>query len=353
MSQTSRPPATAAMQGAGFYNRNSALQGANLSSALPLLEEAAATVAIDSDRPIVIVDYGASQGRNSMLPMRIAIERLRARMATRPIEVIHTDLPTNDFQALFTLLADDPASYLAGHEAVFPSAIGRSYFAPIVPPGRVDLGWSSNALHWLSRNPIDVPDHGWAVFSRSTEAREAVDQQLAEDWSDFLQARATEFHLGAKLVCQFMGRGPTSHGFEWMAGCFWQSLIELQDEGLLTADELLRMTCPSAGRSIEQIEAPFVDGTYAGFMIRNLSRVESPDPFWDAYTQSGDAGQLGRSWSLLMRAANGPNFAAGLDPARDPDAFLDALTTRVAARVAADPQRNRSYNLLIMLEKVA
>jgi len=352
MTERSRSETTA-MQGAGFYNRNSALQAANLNSALPLLEEAAGSTAIDGEEPLVIVDYGASQGRNSLLPMRTAIDILRRRAPDpRPIEVIHTDLPANDFQALFTLLAEDPSSYLAGRRNVFPSAIGRSYFGPILPPGRVDLGWSSNALHWLSRNPVDVPDHGWAVFSGSEEAREAVDRQLVDDWSNFLHARSTELRLGARLVCQFMGRGPSSHGFEWMAGCFWQSLRDMQADGLLSADELLRMTCPSAGRSIEQIEAPFENGVCAGLALRHLSIVEAPDPFWDAFRRSGDALQLGRSWALMMRAANGPNFAAGLAGGRDPDAFLDTLTERVAARVAADPQRSRSYNLLIVLEKV-
>src|SRR3546814_13507731 len=41
---------TAAMQGGGFYNRNSTLQAANLTSALPLLEDAARSIAVDGDR---------------------------------------------------------------------------------------------------------------------------------------------------------------------------------------------------------------------------------------------------------------------------------------------------------------
>src|SRR3546814_11648619 len=87
----------------------------------------------------------------------------------------------------------------------------------MLPPSRVDLGWSSNALHWLSRNPTDVADHGWAIFSASDTAREAVEQQLADDWRHFLLARSSELREGAKLVFQFMGRGPDTHGFEWMA----------------------------------------------------------------------------------------------------------------------------------------
>jgi hypothetical protein len=345
---------TAAMQGGGFYNRNSSLQAANLTSALPLLEEAARTILLDGAGRLVIADYGSSEGRNSMRPMRAAIDVLRARTdAARPIEVIHTDLPSNDFTSLFTILSDDPTSYLSGQENVFAAAVGRSYFDAILPPESVDLGWSSNALHWLSRNPIDVADHGWAIFSASKEAHEKLDALLADDWRRFLLARSSEMRQGAQLVCQFMGRGQEKPGFEWMAGAFWQTFKEMGDEGKLSSDELLHMTCPSSGRSVEQIEAPFSGGVFAGLSLDHLQVVRAPDPFWDIYEKTGDAQQLGRTWANLMRAANGPNFAAALKPERDRDAIFDELTERLAARIAAAPQRSESYNLMLVLRKTS
>jgi len=89
---------TAAMQGGGFYNRNSGLQAANVASALQLFEDAARGIPIEGAGPLVIVDYGSSQGRNSMRPIGVALDVFRERVgAGRPIEVIHTDLPSNDF----------------------------------------------------------------------------------------------------------------------------------------------------------------------------------------------------------------------------------------------------------------
>src|SRR3546814_19651737 len=61
---------------------------------------------------------------------------------------------------------------------------------------------------------------------------------LADDWRHFLLARSSELREGAKLVCQFMGRGPDTHGFEWMANAFWESLAEMGREGLLSPKEL-------------------------------------------------------------------------------------------------------------------
>lgn len=342
----------AAMAGSGLYNRHSGLQHANLQSALPLFEEAARVVGREVHGPVTIADYGASQGRNSMGPMASAIDLLRVEQADRPVSVVHTDLPSNDFASLFTLLADDPASYLAGRDGVYPLAVGRSYFDAILPPGSVDLGWSSNALHWMSRSPVEVQDHGWAVFSRSEEARSAVDAVLADDWLRFLTARNAELRPGGRLVCQFMGRGDDSHGFEWMAGHFWQSIVALKERGQLTDEETLRMTAPSAGRSLEQLAAPFEAGLASDLQLEHLSRFEAPDPYWDEFQRTGDADRLGANWANMMRAANGPNFVAALDPAREREPLLDELTAILAGRIANDPQRSRSWNVLIAVRKV-
>ena len=67
---------------------------------LPLLKQAAQSVLLDdSDLPIVIADYGSSQGKNSLRPMKAAISALRQRVPLdRAISVVHTDLPGNDFR---------------------------------------------------------------------------------------------------------------------------------------------------------------------------------------------------------------------------------------------------------------
>ena len=110
-----------------------------------------------------------------MAPMRIAIAALRAKSAAgRTVEVIHTDLPSNDFASLFQALGEEPDSYMKGATGVFPSAVGRSYFEPIIAPGTVHLGWNSWTLQWLSNKPIEVSDHILAGLSESETAREAA-----------------------------------------------------------------------------------------------------------------------------------------------------------------------------------
>jgi hypothetical protein len=68
------------LKGKGFYNKNAAIPASGGALALPLLEEAARLILLDDgDRPIVVADYGSSEGKNSLAPMRAAIAVLRAR----------------------------------------------------------------------------------------------------------------------------------------------------------------------------------------------------------------------------------------------------------------------------------
>jgi hypothetical protein len=131
--------------GTATYTSSSRLQAAGLAPAVALFEQAAAAVPLPNPpHPVVIADYGASTEHNSLLPVSAAIATLRRR--TRPehaILVTHTDLPSNDFTALFNTLADDPDSYLHKDAASFASAIGRSFYAQILPSNSVTLGWTS------------------------------------------------------------------------------------------------------------------------------------------------------------------------------------------------------------------
>src|SRR4029077_1287966 len=120
--------ATGLMQGGGFYYRHGCVQAAGVTAALPALARAAAAVPIEL--PLIVADYGSSQGRNSLRPMQVAIEGLRARASNVPITVIHIDQPGNDFSSLFALLNSSPDSYLQLHAETYAAAIGRSFFYP-------------------------------------------------------------------------------------------------------------------------------------------------------------------------------------------------------------------------------
>jgi AraC-like DNA-binding protein len=139
------------MEGGGSYNRHARVPAGGGNLALPFLERAAKQITLDgSGQPIIIADYGASQGKNSLAPMRAAIMALRARIGPdRPIFVVHIDQAANDFNTLFDVLHHDPERYCVDDPNIFPSAIGRSFYQSVFPREYVHLGWSSYAAVWL------------------------------------------------------------------------------------------------------------------------------------------------------------------------------------------------------------
>jgi acyl-CoA synthetase (AMP-forming)/AMP-acid ligase II len=81
--------AHAVMEGGGSYNAHAKSQATGGMLGLPFLEQAVREMTIpEKNETILIADYGSSQGKNSLTPMRVAIRALRARVgADRPISV--------------------------------------------------------------------------------------------------------------------------------------------------------------------------------------------------------------------------------------------------------------------------
>lgn len=345
--------AIAAMEGHGFYNRNSSMQAAGNATALALWEKAAQSVDLGKET-LVIVDYGSSQGLNSIEPISTAIRVLRVRTGDeRMVEVIHTDLPSNDFASLFTTLNEDPGSYMVGTSGIFPSAIGRTYFEPLMPPGRVHLGWNSWTIQWMSRNPVDAPDHVFAVRSRVPEIRAAVSEQQARDWRHFLELRSRELRPGGRLLSLFPARQPDRMGFEWLMGELWEAVCDMRRDGLFSDHEILRITVPTAPRRMADIQAPFSeDGHFAGLEIEHAEILEGPDVHWGDFERTGDAANLALCWTGMMRAFSGPTIMNSIDPVRNRAELVDDLFGRFANRLAANPQRHEHFIAVVLLHKV-
>jgi hypothetical protein len=144
---------SAAMEGRGSYNRHSLIPSGGGALALPHLERAIAEAPLEPiDQPVVIADYGSSQGLNSLGPMRLAIESVRRQSSgERPILIYHIDQPSNDFNSLFELLDTSPDRYSLNDPCIFPCAVGRSFYENVLPANSVHVGWSSYAAMWITR----------------------------------------------------------------------------------------------------------------------------------------------------------------------------------------------------------
>jgi|HubBroStandDraft_1064217.scaffolds.fasta_scaffold00898_11 long-chain acyl-CoA synthetase len=333
----------AVMEGGGAYNRCATFQAAGARLATPFLEKAAREIPLDkADLPIVIADYGSSQGKNSLAPIRIAIGNLRARLGPhRPISVFHVDQPANDFNTLFEVLDVDPDRYALDDANVFPCAIGRSFYENVLPPDSVHLGWCAYAAVWLSRIPTLISGH--FIARRGTTAeRAAFHRQAAQDWETFLSLRARELRPGGRLVVVLPAlndEGAPSAGFEALMDHANAVLAEMVDEGTIRPDERKRMVVGSYARRSRDLLAPFErEGHFQGLSVECCDFSELVDPSLAASDPDADANTnaIASHLAQIFRATYAPSLASALAGARNGEgrAFADRLESGLKRRLA-------------------
>ena len=342
------------------YSEASRLRAAGLATATTAFERAAEQVGLPrAPQPIVIADYGAANGHNSLKPLSAAIAVLRRRTRhDHAILVAHTDVARNDFTALFDTVGDDPESYLHLDGATFTSAIGRSFYDQIVPSKTVNLGWTSWATQWLSRTPREVPDHVHASCSNDDGVRSAYADQAALDWHNFVAFRGRELAPGGRLVALTLAADEGADGeagFTALLDAVVGGLNEQARDGLLSSDELRRMAIPTFPRGEKDFRAPFAPkGRFEGLMIEHLEMFNAEDRFWARFQVDHDAQAFGAQWAGFARSALFPPLVGALDGGiHDPRAaqFIERLQGAVAERLSSAPEPMRIPQALVVLVK--
>lgn len=327
--------ASGRMEGHGYYTAHSDVQQEYGELALGWFAEAAASAADPSPLPFVIADLGAAGGGSSLEPVRRA---LSARTSSGPVLVVHTDIPSNDFSALFTLVGSSPQTYLAPD--VFPLAEGRSFYERLFPDAFVALAWSSVAVHWLSSVPAPIEDHIYC--SRATGAtRDVLRDRSQQDWLTFLRHRAAELRPGGGLVVVGgAARDDGSSGAEGLMDAADASLRDLVDRGTLSEDEYRRMTIPTWNRTKAEFTAPFDDGHFDGRLeLRRAELRWLPDRYFTAYQNDGDLDRYVENVADFFRAAFEESLMSAIEPGRTGRGDLvTAFRERLRGHIAADPE---------------
>ena len=340
---------TGVMTEHGYYADHASTQRSASTLGFDLIEQAIGDVAAEATAsdgttvPWRIADLGCAQGRNSMLPMNAAIAALRTRDG-RDIQVIHTDLPGNDWATFFDNLEHDPASYRRSTTGTYPMVVGRSFYERVVPAGALSLAWSSSSLHWLSASPGPVDDHFFVQMATDEVATERYRDRSRQDWLDFLSARSVELRPTASVVLVDVLMGDDgSMGAEPLFQTLEDALRARRDAGDLTAEEYHAIAYPTWFRDLGELRAPFAP-TFTGpeggtLELVALTPVDLPDPFLASYRADHDVHAYAANQAGFLRGFLEPSFRAALAarPAADQSRLLDEVFADAAARIAADP----------------
>jgi len=116
-------------------------------------------------------------------------------------------------------------------------------------------------------------------------------------------------------------------------------------QGLVSEDEVHRMSMPTVSRSTADFLSPFApSGSLERLSIDHLEVFDAEDRFWTQYQVGHDAKAFGAQWAAFSRASVFPTLAAALDGGRaDPRSgeFINRLTAGLAERLAAEPQQTQ------------
>jgi gibberellin A4 carboxyl methyltransferase len=347
-------PSLRGMKGDGYYDQNSTLQNATFQAVAGWIDRATAAMPLpEPPAAITLVDYGCSEGRNSIIAMNRAVAGLRLRRPDQAICAVHSDLPSNNFNQLFANL-HNPAeqNYLLDRGKLRPNtfslAAAGSFYQPVMPPRSVHMAMSFLAIEWLERRPdVAVPDF-IGGYRGSPAARAAFDAQADRDLTRFLELRAEELAPGAPLLIIIPGRDGARVCVDGFYDVVNDACLDLVAAGRLPRERFERFVFPVHFRSLDQLRAPVdrpgspVAGRYSVALAQTF---DVPTPFEEAFKADGDREAYAAAYTGAIRATSEPVIAAELIGPDGGPALVAELYDRVRARLAAEPERYTFRNI--------
>jgi len=338
---------TTGMIGGGFYNANSSAQMAAIAHVLPWIAEALREIDLASmTGPVRLADFGCSEGANSIAVMRELIAALRP-ATDRPIETVHSDLPTNDFSQLFLALRPDGASTF-GDANVFSCAVGGSMFDQLLAPASCDFAATFNAIGFLSRHPLDrlpgyiLPNGPSKIRNNghvSDEDRAAFATQADADIRAFLRARARELRPGGKLVLQVFGSGADARTCDGIYDLLNDVLLDHVASGEFPAEVYERYYQPVYFRTLDELTAPLTHSTEfeTVFRLDRSETYEVPVSFNETFKASGDLDAYADAYVNFFRAFTEAPLRLALREETGAQALIDRIFAQAKARLMANP----------------
>lgn len=361
--------AVLSMVGSGYYSERT--QGARnvINAALDMVRDALAhTPKTDIIR---IADYGCADGGTSRTMWSNLLGELRDNGDQRQIEMIYTDLASNDFSTLFRMMqgfeGDPQDAYQKNLDGVFVHGCGTGFHEQLMADNSLNLGFSATAMHYVSEKPCELTSHVHMVGAASEE-RAKFEQQAAADLEKILLARAAELVPGGRFICfnfgideegRFLGNTDGSHMFN----NFDRHWKALRDEGVITAEEYVRATFTQHYRTMDEFLAPFNDAnsavSKAGLKLVSAKSVMTRCPYRAAFEAADgkmSSHEFAKNLIPTLRSWSETVFTTALDsrPKDEAMAIVDRFYQAYEDEVADNPDGHAMdyIHLVVECEKV-
>jgi hypothetical protein len=285
-----------AMKGAGYYSRKTAGAKNAIDSIQEILERS--VLSIPKREMLRFADFGAADGGTSQELWYNLINLLRSRGDNRAIEIIYTDLASNDFSTLFKNMqgmnGKSDLAYQKIFENVFVHGCGTGFHQQLLATDSLSLGFSATAMHYVSEKPCQIKNHVHMVGADISE-KQQFSAQAAKDWQAILLSRAKELSSGGRFVCMNFGidekgRYLGNTGGHSMFDKFNQHWRMHLDQGIITNEEYINTTFAQHYRTVDEFCAPFNDKmslvSKAGLKLLSCNTRLTKCPYREAYEKN-------------------------------------------------------------------
>jgi hypothetical protein len=199
--ETLNTQAVLSMKGEGYYSKKTAGAKNAIDSIQEILERS--ILSLPNKKILRFADFGAADGGTSQELWYNLINLLRSRGDDRAIEIIYTDLASNDFSTLFKnmqgMQGEKDLAYQKKFENVFVHGCGTGFHQQLLATDSLSLGFSATAMHYVSEKPCQIKNHVHMVGADISEKKQFM-AQAATDWESILISRAKELSSGGRFV---------------------------------------------------------------------------------------------------------------------------------------------------------
>lgn len=311
--------------------------------------------AVGAANCFAIADFGCSCAWNTVNTMHFIVRcvvdqasvLISPPVPANPLHILafFNDLPSSDFNTLFTLLSSSQLAPQAGLNFI-PCGLPGSFYSRLFPPRYLHIGLCTLALHNLSMVPKAVQDRNcpawnengiWILEGCKTETAKEYKKQFQKDFTCFLQHRSQELVSGGLLFCVMIAspcktlhRRHPNKLYENLQMA-WRQLVF---EGLLEKASLDAFNLPIFLPTVDEVKE-VVSCTQLGveFEVVEVEYVEverAPMHVWKEYA-AADSKTWGNTCETMVRNFVGSLIQPHLGPAK-----FELLMERFKELAAAD-----------------